>query len=55
LLRLRRQLLGRDERRPPREQNRYELILTRERVRQLEAQALARLSALRELSSVAVR
>jgi RNA polymerase primary sigma factor len=32
----------------------HELDLTRERVRQLEAQALARLSALRELSSVAV-
>ena len=31
----------------------HELDLTRERVRQLEAQALARLSALRELSSVA--
>ena len=32
----------------------HELDLTRERVRQLEAQALARLSALRELSAVAV-
>src|SRR6187397_2158863 len=32
----------------------HELDLTRERVRQLESQALARLSALRELSSVAV-
>jgi RNA polymerase primary sigma factor len=32
----------------------HELDLTRERVRQLEAQALARLSALRELTSVAV-
>ena len=32
----------------------HELDLTRERVRQLEAQALARLSALRELSSVAI-
>jgi RNA polymerase primary sigma factor len=32
----------------------HELDLTRERVRQLEAQALARLAALRELSSVAV-